>query len=225
MNEHIVKAQNVHKIYRTAKVEVHALRGVDLSIRKGEMVAIMGPSGCGKTTLLNCLAGLDDIDQGEVVLDGLALHQLRDGRRTDHRARNMGFIFQFFNLLPVLSAVENVELPILVAGEPAALARRKATETLAQVGLTDRLHHKPAELSAGQQQRVAIARALVNDPLIVWADEPTGNLDSDTSAEVMDLLLRLNQEQQQTFVIVTHDPGVSSRAHRVIQMKDGCILD
>ena len=134
MNEHIVKAQNVHKIYRTAKVEVHALRGVDLSIRKGEMVAIMGPSGCGKTTLLNCLAGLDDIDQGEVVLDGLALHQLRDGRRTDHRARNMGFIFQFFNLLPVLSAVENVELPILVAGEPAALARRKADGDLGPGG-------------------------------------------------------------------------------------------
>ena len=225
MNEHFIQAQNVHKIYRTAKIEVHALRGIDLQVRRGEIVAIMGPSGCGKTTLLNCLAGLDDVDQGEVVLDGLALHQLPDGRRTDHRARKMGFIFQFFNLLPVLSAVENVELPLLIAGQPAPQARHRAAETMAQMGLADRLHHKPAELSAGQQQRVAIARALVNDPLIVWADEPTGNLDSDTSDEVMDLLVRLNQEQQQTFVIVTHDPGVSSRAHRVIQMKDGRILD
>ena len=182
-------------------------------------------SGCGKTTLLNCLAGLDDIDGGEVQVDGQAIHSLGDNKRSDHRAQKMGFIFQFFNLLPVLTAVENVEMPLLVSGVPTAQARRKAEETLAQVGLADRLHHKPAELSGGQQQRVAVARALGNDPVIVWADEPTGNLDSDTSEEVMDVLTSLNQEQGQTFVLVTHDSEVSSRAHRIIQMKDGLILD
>ena len=168
MNDHIVNALGVHKIYRTAKLEVRALNGVDLQVRRGEMVAIMGPSGCGKTTLLNCLAGLDDIDHGEVHLDGLDIHQLSDRRRSDHRSRKMGFIFQFFNLLPVLDAVENVEFPLLVAGVGPSEARRAAADMLDQVGLADRLDHKPAELSAGQQQRVAIARALVNDPIIVW---------------------------------------------------------
>ena len=225
MNDHIIQARGVEKVYRTAKLEVHALRGVDLQVRRGEMVAIMGPSGCGKTTLLNCLAGLDDIDGGEIQVDGQAIHSLADNKRSDHRAQKMGFIFQFFNLLPVLTAVENVEMPLLVSGVPTAQARRKAEETLAQVGLADRLHHKPAELSGGQQQRVAVARALGNDPVIVWADEPTGNLDSDTSEEVMDVLTSLNQEQGQTFVLVTHDSEVSSRAHRIIQMKDGLILD
>ena len=224
MNDYIVNALGVDKIYRTAKLEVRALNGVDLQVRRGEMVAIMGPSGCGKTTLLNCLAGLDDIDQGEVHVDGLDIHQLSDRRRSDHRSRKMGFIFQFFNLLPVLDAVENVEFPLLVAGVSPSEARRTAADMLDQVGLADRLDHKPAELSAGQQQRVAIARALVNDPIIVWADEPTGNLDSDTSAEVMDLLVRLNKERDQTLVMVTHDPAVSERAHRVVQMSDGSIL-
>ena len=223
MNNHIINALSVHKTYRTATVEVQALNGVDLQVGRGEMIAIMGPSGCGKTTLLNCLAGLDDIDQGEVHLDGLDIHQLSDRRRSDYRSRKMGFIFQFFNLLPVLNAVENVEFPLLVAGVAPAEARHGAAEILAQVGLEDRLHHKPAELSAGQQQRVAIARALVNSPLIVWADEPTGNLDSDTSEEVMELLVSLNKEKGQTFVIVTHDTGVSERAQRIIHMKDGRI--
>ena len=224
MNDHIVNALGVHKIYRTAKLEVRALNGVDLQVRRGEMVAIMGPSGCGKTTLLNCLAGLDDIDHGEVHLDGLDIHQLSDRKRSDHRSRKMGFIFQFFNLLPVLDAVENVEFPLLVAGVGPSEAHRAAADMLDQVGLADRLDHKPAELSAGQQQRVAIARALVNGPIIVWADEPTGNLDSDTSAEVMDLLVRLNKERDQTLVMVTHDAAVSERAHRVVQMSDGSIL-
>ena len=223
MNDPIIDAQGVHKTYRTAEVEVQALSGIDLQIGRGQMVAVMGPSGCGKTTLLNCLAGLDEIDQGEVHLDGHDIHQLSDRRRSDYRARKMGFIFQFFNLLPVLNAVENVEFPLLVAGVASAEARRSAEDILAQVGLADRLHHKPAELSAGQQQRVAVARALANSPVIVWADEPTGNLDSDTSEEVMELLVGLNRERGQTFVIVTHDTGVSERAERVIHMKDGRI--
>jgi len=224
MSDYIVEAVEMHKVYRTARVEVHALRGVDLQVGRGEIVAVMGSSGCGKTTLLNCLAGLDTIDQGDVIVEGQPLHRLSDRERTALRSRKMGFVFQFFSLLPVLSTVENVELPLLLTRASPTQARRKATEVLSQVGLADRLHHKPAELSGGQQQRVAIARALVNDPLIVWADEPTGNLDSDTSAEVMDLLVRLNQQRRQTFVLVTHDPGVSSRAHRLIQMKDGRIL-
>ena len=225
MDEYLIHAVDVHKSYRTTEVAVDALRGVDLQVGRGEIVTIMGPSGCGKTTLLNCLSGLDDLDQGEVQVDGLVLHQLPDGQRSDYRARKMGFIFQFFNLLPVFSAVENVEMPLLLAGVPAIQARRKAAETLGQLGLADRLQHRPSELSAGQQQRVAIARALVNDPLVVWADEPTGNLDSDTSAEVMDVLVGLNQERGQTFVLVTHDATVSSRAHRIVHMQDGLILN
>ena len=223
MDENIINALRVHKTYRTAKLQVAALRGVDFQVKRGEIVAIMGPSGCGKTTLLNCLAGLDEIDDGEVHLDGLDIHELSDRRRSDYRSSHMGFIFQFFNLLPVLNAVENVEFPLLIAGVAPEDARRGAADMLAQVGLADRLDHKPAELSAGQQQRVAVARALANSPLIVWADEPTGNLDSDTSEEVMDLLVRLNKDRGQTFVIVTHDTGVSERAQRTIHMKDGRI--
>ena len=225
MNWSIVEAEGVHKTYRTSKVEVSVLRGIDMHVGEGEMVAIMGQSGCGKTTLLNCLAGLDNIDGGRVLIGGQDIHMLGDGKRSDYRAEKMGFIFQFFNLLSVLSAVENVEMPLLVAGVSARDARHKAEATLAQVGLADRLRHKPPELSGGEQQRVAVARALVNDPVIVWGDEPTGNLDSDTSAEVMDVLTSLNRDHGQTFVIVTHDSEVSSRAHRIIRMKDGLVLD
>src|SRR5262249_22563017 len=176
-------------------------------VERGEMVAVMGPSGCGKTTLLNCLAGLDTIDSGVIAIDGKDLATLSDGRRTDYRARAMGFVFQNFNLLPVLSAAENVELPLLVLGGRQGEARRRARETLAAVGLSDRERHKPAELSGGQRQRVAIARALVNDPAIVWADEPTGNLDSDSAGEVMDLLEEMNRQRGQTVVLVDPAPG------------------
>jgi ABC-type lipoprotein export system ATPase subunit len=222
-NGFIIQASDVHKIYNSSQVKVHALRGVDLSIRRGEMVAIMGPSGCGKTTLLNTLSGLDDVTQGEVVVDGAPLHQMSDKKRTRYRAERMGFVFQFFNLLPVLSAVENVELPLLVAGVKLGEARRRALEALALVGLADQAHRRPAAMSGGQQQRVTIARALVNGPAIVWADEPTGNLDSETAGAVMDLLCQLNERESQTFVLVTHDPAVARRADRIVRMRDGVI--
>ncbi len=220
----IVEARAVHKSYRRGALRVPALRGVDLAVRPGEMVAIMGPSGCGKTTLLNCLAGLDTVDHGEVLVEGRSLQALSDDARATYRARRMGFVFQAYNLLPVLSALENVELPLLLAGEDERTARRRAEAALAEVGLSSRASHRPAELSGGQQQRVAIARALVTRPAIVWADEPTGNLDSEAAAEVLDLMERLNRELGQTLVLVTHAPEVAGRAHRVVTMRDGRIV-
>jgi len=219
----IVEATAVHKEYDTGTVKVHALRGVDVRISRGEMVAIMGPSGCGKTTLLNTLSGLDDLTSGEVLVEGAALHHMSDRQRTRYRAERMGFVFQFFNLLPVLSAAENIELPLLVAGVKSGAARGRARDALELVGLAGEDNKRPAELSGGQQQRVSIARALVNEPALVWADEPTGSLDSETSAEVMDLLCRLNREKHQTFVLVTHDPTVAGRADRTIHMRSGLI--
>ncbi len=221
----IVGARGVHKTYDTGSVQVHALRGIDLQIVRGEMAAIMGPSGCGKTTLLNCLTGLDSIDSGEIKIDGIPLQSMSDRQKTDLRARKMGFVFQFYNLLPVLSAVENVELPMLVSGRSAADARKRAMDALEMVSLSDRLNHRPAELSGGQQQRVTIARALANNPSIIWADEPTGDLDSETSAEIMDLLVRLNRENRQTFVLVTHAAEIGAMANRIIRMRDGHIED
>ena len=175
MEDLIVAAARIHKTYDTGTVKVHALRGVDLNVKRGEMVAIMGPSGCGKTTLLNCLSGLDELDSGQVLIDGVVLHELPDDQRSDYRARSMGFVFQLYNLLPVLSAVENVEMPLLLSGVGAAEARRRSIEMLDLMGLADRAYHIPGGLSGGQRQRVTIARALVNRPSIVWADEPTGD--------------------------------------------------
>ena len=221
MSDTIIKATGLHKTYHTGTVEVFALRGIDLEIQRGEMVAVMGPSGCGKTTLLNTLSGIDDITSGEVVIDDTAMHAMGDAERTRYRAMNMGFVFQAFNLLPVLTAAENVELPLLLAGVRSKQARARALEVLAQVGLSDQFTKRPAEMSGGQQQRVTIARALANEPAIVWADEPTGALDSETSGEIMDLLTDLNKSHQQTFVLVTHDSGVAGRAERIVLMRDG----
>ncbi len=219
----IIEAQNVVKTYDTGKIKVEALRGVNLMIEKGEMVAIMGPSGCGKTTLLNALSGIDDVDEGHITIEGKDLSVMSDNEKTDHRAKRMGFIFQAYNLMPVLTAVENVELPLLVSGVKRGVAREKALESLGTVGLTKWATHKPAELSGGQQQRVTIARSLVNEPAIVWADEPTGNLDSEISAQIMELLLKLNKKLDQTYVLVTHDPKVGKMADRIVRMENGVI--
>ena len=221
----LVQAVGAHKVYNSGAVRVHALRGVDLQIRKGEMVAVMGPSGCGKTTLLNCLSGLDDLTEGEVFIEGVPLNKMSDRAKTKYRALRMGFIFQSYNLLPVLDALENVELPLLVAGAAPKDARSRAREFLQAVGLADFARHKPSELSAGQQQRVAVARALANRPAIVWADEPTGNLDSDTSAAVMQLLHEANRGNRQTFVVVTHDPAIGGYADRILRMRNGQIVE
>jgi ABC-type lipoprotein export system ATPase subunit len=219
----IIEAHAVKKIYRSGQLRIEALSNIDLSIAPGEIVAIMGPSGCGKTTLLNCLSGLDTIDEGEIFIRGQNLRTLSDNERTSYRANHMGFIFQDFNLLPVLSAVENVEFPMLITKMPTRKARKRALEMLDLVGLVDRAAHRPAELSGGQRQRVTIARALTNDPAIVWADEPTGNLDSETALEIMELISRLNREQGQTFIIVTHALEVGKLGNRIIRMKDGRI--
>jgi len=223
MSSPIIEVLGLVKTYDTGAVLVNALRGVDLTVTKGEMVAIMGPSGCGKTTLLNCISGIDDPTAGNVLIEGTNLATLDDNSKTEYRARRMGFIFQFYNLLPVLSAVENVELPLLVSGISPKQSRVRALAALERVGLLQWQAHKPAELSGGQRQRTTIARALVNDPAIVWADEPTGDLDTKTASDIMDLMQQLNREQQQTFVIVTHDPAIAARCHRTIHMVDGII--
>jgi putative ABC transport system ATP-binding protein len=223
MTDPMIEAKGVQKIYDMGEIQVHALKGVDLSVRRGEMVAIMGPSGCGKTTLLNCLSGLDDMDGGEVLISGESVRNMGDRKRTSFRAESMGFIFQSYNLIPVLSAVENVELPLLVSGTKPKKARAQAEEALEMIGISDQASKRPAEMSGGQQQRVTVARSLVNQPDIVWGDEPTGALDSETSREIMDLLVRLNEAQGQTFVLVSHDASVANRCHRVVGMRDGVI--
>ena len=222
-NDQILRASGVRKVYRTGAEEVEALRDIDLDVERGDFVAVMGPSGSGKTTLLNCLTGLDDIDAGTVLIDGSDIHAMADAARTEHRARHMGFIFQSFNLIPVLSAVENVELPLLLIGVKAGDARSRAQAMLDRVGLGHRYDHRPNELSGGEQQRVAVARALVNEPAILWADEPTGNLDSEMATAVIDLLHEVNGAGQ-TVVIVTHDSEIGSTAHRLVRVQDGQIV-
>ena len=223
--ETIISAKKVDKIYKSNDLSVNALNSVTFKVNKGEMVAVMGPSGSGKTTLLNCISGLDSIDSGEITISKKSLTELSDNELSDYRANAMGFVFQSYNLLPVLNAVENVELPLVLAGVSQKEATRKALEKLDLVGLADRSKHLPTELSGGQQQRVAIARALSNDPAIVWADEPTGNLDSSNASEIMKLLVDLNRKDKQTFVLVTHSEEIGSMANRIIRMSDGKIVD
>jgi putative ABC transport system ATP-binding protein len=217
----MIAAEKICKTYNTGNERVAALKAVDFSIARGEMVAVMGPSGCGKTTLLNCLSGLDNIDSGRILLENTDLTTLSDRQRTDYRARRMGFIFQVYNLLPVLSAVENVELPLLVSGVRPKLARERALAALELVELGKWAGHRPAQLSGGQRQRVTVARALVIEPAIIWADEPTGALDSRTANDVMSLMRTLNQRDGLTFVIVTHDAGIGDRCDRIVRMEDG----
>jgi len=224
LTEIIIDATNVHKIYDAGRNRIEALKGVDLQVRRGEVVAVMGPSGCGKTTLLNCLSGLDTIDRGTIKIAGRDLKELTDNQRTDFRARDMGFVFQTYNLLPVLTGIENVELPMLVGGVKPSQARKRALEAIDLVDVGPWANHRPAEMSGGQRQRFTIARALATRPAIVWADEPTGALDSETSSGIIHLMVQLNRQNEQTFVWVTHSEEVGAQAKRLIRIRDGEIV-
>lgn len=223
--EVIIEALDIHKHYNTGSIIVRALQGVTLRIQRKEVVAIMGPSGCGKTTLLNCLSGLDQVTAGTIRIANQDIRQLSDRQLTLFRAREMGFVFQAYNLLPVLTGLENVELPLLASGISSRVARDRALASIEQVGVRDWASQRPAEMSGGQRQRFAIARALATTPALVWADEPTGALDSTTSQEIIDLMLSLNAELGLTFVWVTHAPAVARQASRMITMADGLIQE
>jgi putative ABC transport system ATP-binding protein len=220
----VIETQNLKKRYRMGDVDVSALNGVDLRVETGEFMSIMGPSGSGKTTLLNLIGALDRPSEGKVRIKGTDISRLNDDELAELRNREIGFVFQFFNLVARMSALKNVEMPMAFAGVSPDERKRRATELLESVGLGDRIDHRPTELSGGEQQRVAIARALVNNPSVVLCDEPTGNVDSKTGKEVMEILRKLNREQQQTFVIVTHDPLVAESVDRIAHMQDGVII-
>jgi putative ABC transport system ATP-binding protein len=221
----MIKTVDLCKVYKTKETETVALKNVNLNIEKGEIVSILGPSGCGKSTLLNCLSGIDRPTSGNVYISGVEITKLKDDKLTDFRGRKMGFVFQFYNLIPVLSAVENVEMPLLIIGESEKIARKKSIELLDLVGLSTKIKKMPSSLSGGELQRVAIARALVTDPEIVWADEPTGALDTVTGKDIMKLIVSLNKKNNQTFVIVTHDTRVSNYSQTIYKMDSGKIVE
>jgi len=219
----LLEAKGLKKTYRMGKILVPALQRVTFDVAEGEFLAVFGPSGSGKSTLLHLLGGLDRPDEGEVFVDGISFSTLNDNALAEVRLRKVGFVFQFFNLLPRLTALRNVELPLTLADVPEKDSLKKAENMLKLVGLRDRINHRPSEMSGGEQQRVAIARALINDPKIVLADEPTGNLDTTTGGEIAQLMKRLNDEKGQTFVVVTHDSAIAQTADRIIYLKDGLI--
>jgi len=224
MNDWIVEAKGLTKTYTQKNLKTEVLRGVDLTVAKGEVVSIMGSSGCGKTTLLNLLGGLDKPSNGEVFIDGYEVTNMKDSILPRFRLENIGFVFQFFNLIPALTAFENVEIPLAIAKKSVKERREKALFLLSQVGLRQKAGNLPYELSGGEQQRVAVARALANNPKVVLMDEPTGNLDSKNSMLLMDLINRVNEDDQQTFIIVTHDQQIAEMTDRTLQMKDGLII-
>ncbi len=224
MTDLVIETHNLKKIYKMGEVEVRALDGIDIQIERGSIISIMGPSGSGKSTLMNLLGCLDRPSEGEYILDGVNVANMKDDQLADVRNRKVGFVFQSFNLLPRQTSMANVELPLRYAGETKD-RRAKAAQALQAVGLADRMTHKPTELSGGQQQRVAIARALVNNPAIIMADEPTGNLDSKSGREIMELILNLNKTQKTTIIIVTHDLSVAEQTQRIIRLRDGKVLD
>jgi putative ABC transport system ATP-binding protein len=223
-SKYLVEANGLKKIYKLGKTEVHALRGVDLKASPGEFVAVMGVSGSGKSTLLHLLGGLDRPTEGSIKIDGVDLSTLKDSQLADIRSTKIGFVFQFFNLLTRLTALRNVQLPLEIAGAPAKEAQKRALEMLKLVGLEDRASHRPTELSGGEQQRVAVARALINNPKILLADEPTGNLDTKTGLEILQLLKQINKEKSKTLIIVSHDLRVAELADRTVNLRDGVVV-
>jgi len=225
MTDWVVEARDITKVYQMGEVEVHALRGLSVNIKPGEILSIMGPSGSGKSTLMNILGCLDRPTSGEYKLNGESVATLDDDQLAEIRNRGVGFVFQSFNLLPRATALANVELPMRYAVLNGRNRKQVATEALEAVGLGDRIHHRPNELSGGQMQRVAIARALVNSPAIIMADEPTGNLDTQSGEEIMTLLKNLNKDRGTTLIIVTHDPEIAELTDRVISIRDGCIAE
>jgi putative ABC transport system ATP-binding protein len=224
-NNYVVKAENLAKTYQMGEIEVQALRGAALQVQRGELLAIMGPSGSGKSTLMNILGCLDQPTYGQYYLEGVDVAHLDDNRLAQIRGKRIGFVFQSFNLLPRTNALSNVELPLVYMGVGLSERRRRSIAALEMVGLGDRLHHKPNELSGGQQQRVAIARALVTNPAIIMADEPTGNLDSKSSEEIMGIFQRLNEEQGITVIFVTHEPDLAAHTRRIVRLADGMIVE
>ena len=219
----VLEVQGVKKNYQMGKILVHALRGLSFDVKDGEFLTIFGPSGSGKSTLLHLMGGLDRPDEGQILIDGINILQLSDSKLANVRLTKIGFVFQFFNLLPRLTALRNVELPLLIAGLPEKEVSDRAQQIIKLVGLQAREKHRPSELSGGEQQRVAIARALVNNPKIILADEPTGNLDTKTGLEIVQLMKKLNEEKNQTFIVVTHDPHIAEAADHIIHLKDGLI--
>ncbi len=225
-DEIILKTENLHKIYAEGtSMEVHALQGIDIEIKKGEMVAIMGPSGCGKTTLLNLLGGIDQPTKGHIYLNGQDVNELLDTEMTEFRLHNIGYIFQLFNLFEFLSALENTVLPLLLTDTTRFEAEEEAKMLLRQMGLGDKIHHLPNELSGGEQQRVAVSRALLMNPSIILGDEPTGDLDQETSSDIMNLFVSINENYKQTFLVVTHSEHIAQFCHRTIRIIDGKIVE
>ncbi|MCE7739343.1 MAG: ABC transporter ATP-binding protein [Candidatus Heimdallarchaeota archaeon] len=225
-DEIILKTKNLHKRYAEGtSMEVHALRGIDIEIKKGEMVAIMGPSGCGKTTLLNLLGGIDQPSEGTIYINNQDINQLTDIEVTEFRLHNIGYIFQLFNLFEFLSALDNTVLPLLLTNITKLEAEEEAKMMLRQMGLGDKIFHLPNELSGGEQQRVAVSRALLMNPAIILGDEPTGDLDQDTSTDIMNLFVSINENYKQTFLVVTHSEHIAKFCHRIIRIVDGEIVD
>jgi putative ABC transport system ATP-binding protein len=222
--QNIVRLKNVYKIYQLGKVEVPALRGIDLEVKKGERFAISGPSGCGKSTLLNLIGCLDRPTKGKVFIDGRDVSKFSDNKLANTRGEKIGFVFQFFHLMPNLTALSNVTLPMIFAGVPRSEQEKRAKKLLEIVGLKKRMNHRPSELSGGERQRIAIARAMANSPEIILADEPTGNLDSKSGKEIIGTLLKLNKENNITLIMVSHDPYIAKKAQRIIYLKDGKIV-
>jgi len=220
----VIEAKNITKVYSETAVPVHAINGIDLEIQKGEFTAIVGPSGCGKTTLLNIIGGLDDPSSGTVKVNGVDVTSLTDSQKIEFRLNNIGFVFQSYNLIPVLTALENVEFIMLLQKLPAKERTDRAMELLREVGLEDRANNRPSEMSGGQQQRVAVARALASSPTFILADEPTANLDSTSTSNLLDLMAEMNREEDATFIFSTHDQRVIDKARRVITLVDGKIL-